>query len=353
LLVLWLLVRASRHPVGGSARTWGALGFLIGLSVWVRPDGLTLAGPALFALAFSRRGKENKWRKMLRFRVNALAVFSLGVLIAFLPYLVFNQATAGTWWPNTFFAKQAEYAVLRTLPISYRYLAQLGLPLVGAGILLAPGFVYFAWRLVRQANWGGLAGAIWFLGYLFLYAWRLPVTYQHGRYIMPAMPVFFIWGLAGLAYWAHFRSPQTARRVLSLSWVLGAGAAALVFWWLGAQGYGRDVRVIESEMVAAATWIRENTPVDAVVAAHDIGALGYFGERQLVDLAGLISPEVIPFIRDEEQLARFLDESQADYLVAFPGWYPLLTARGSPVFSTGAPFAPELGGENMVVYRWR
>jgi hypothetical protein len=353
LLVLGLLVRINYQTDGGTACMWGALGLLIGLSVWVRPDGLTLAGPALFTLALSRMGKEYEWRTLLNMRAAAFALFFLGLLAAFLPYLVFNQATAGTWWPNTFFAKQAEYAVHRTLPISYRYLAQLGQPLVGAGILLAPGFVYFVWRLVRQKNWGSLAGALWFLGYLFMYAWRLPVTYQHGRYIMPAMPVFFIWGLVGLAYLTRFRSPQPARRILSSAWAFSTAAAALVFWWLGAQGYARDVQVIESEMVAAATWIRENTPEDAIVAAHDIGALGYFGERQLVDLAGLISPEVIPFIRDEDLLAIYLDESQVDYLVTFPGWYPVLVARAAPVFSTDAPFAPDLGGENMVVYRWR
>ena len=40
--------------------------------------------------------------------------------------------------------------------------------------------------------------------------------------------------------------------------------------------------------------------VNAIVAAHDIGALGYLDDHQLVDLAGLITPEVIPFMLDEE-----------------------------------------------------
>jgi hypothetical protein len=41
-----------------------------------------------------------------------------------------------------------------------------------------------------------------------------------------------------------------------------------------------------------------------------------------------------------------------DYLVTFPDWYPLLTSDLSPVFTTGAPYAPALGETNMAVYRW-
>jgi hypothetical protein len=113
-----------------------------------------------------------------------------------------------------------------------------------------------------------------------------------------------------------------------------------------------DVAVIESEMVAAAHWVAENTEPGSLIGAHDIGALGYFGDRELVDLAGLVSPEVIPFIRDESRLGNYLDEQAADYLVTFPGWYPDLVARSTLVYQTNKQYSPEMGGENMAVYRW-
>ncbi|MFT5232429.1 MAG: hypothetical protein ACI9UQ_000451, partial [Candidatus Krumholzibacteriia bacterium] len=40
-------------------------------------------------------------------------------------------------------------------------------------------------------------------------------------------------------------------------------------------------------------WLAENTPEDAVIAALDIGALGYASDRQVLDLMGLVSPEVL------------------------------------------------------------
>ena len=72
-----------------------------------------------------------------------------------------------------------------------------------------------------------------------------------------------------------------------------------------------------------------------------------------MDLAGLVSPEVLPFMRDQTRLAAFLDERHVRYLVAFPNLYPDLAKQSVPVFSSKGAFAPALGGENMAVYCWR
>ena len=51
------------------------------------------------------------------------------------------------------------------------------------------------------------------------------------------------------------------------------------------------------------------------------------GIKDVADLAGLISPEVIPFIRDEARLFNWLQTQGAHYLVTFPGWYPQLVTK--------------------------
>jgi ABC-type Zn2+ transport system substrate-binding protein/surface adhesin len=106
-------------------------------------------------------------------------------------------------------------------------------------------------------------------------------------------------------------------------------------------------------MVITAKWAAENISPDAIIAAHDLGALGYFDNHQLIDLAGLISPEVIPFIRDEAQIANFLDESNANYLIAFPDFYPQLTASAEIVFVSGSQTTLAMGEKNMAVYLWK
>jgi hypothetical protein len=121
---------------------------------------------------------------------------------------------------------------------------------------------------------------------------------------------------------------------------------------LGAWSYAQDVALIETEMVATAKWVDAKLPPDALVAAHDIGALGFFDHHGIIDLAGLVSPDVIPFLRDQSRIADYLNQRGADYFIAFPSLYPELTARSQEVFSTNGAIAPMLGGENLSVYRW-
>lgn len=318
------------------------VGLLIGLLVWVRPDGLTLLGPALWGTLF----RPAAWRDRLRSILSL--VFGFAFLFSF--YLLFNLQIAGAIWPNTFYAKQAEYAVYRQLPLLTRLGQQFFQPMIGAGLFLVPGVLWGLVQVVRSRWWSWLAMPLWVIGFLTVYALRLPVTYQHGRYAMPVLPLFSLLGFFGWAWLAgYLRKIAWRWRMTAL---LTFWALTLAFWGRGALAYAQDVAVIESEMVKTAQWVAENLPPDAVVAAHDIGALGYFTTCHLIDLAGLVSPEVIPFLRDEQALAKFLYQRKVEYLITFPDWYPTLTASLQPIYVTGSPYAPMFGEMNMAVYRW-
>jgi hypothetical protein len=321
------------------------LGGLVGLSVLARPDGLTLLPFALGYTVF-------QWPYRLRHTLECLAGFA----ITFIPYLSFNQLLGGSLWPNTFYAKQAEYAVMRATPLLAR-LGQVGtLPFVGAQALLLPGIIASIWLAGRsgQRQWRLLLPLGWAISFIFAYTLRLPVTYQHGRYLIPLIPVMIVLGVGGMDQILHLAASKRIPRIISRAWLVAVGLLAIIFWFIGAGAYARDVQIIETEMVTTARWINQHTPPTALIAAHDIGALGYFGQRKILDMAGLVSPEVIPFIRDEARLQAWLTTSGADYLVTFPKWYPALTQplEAFEVFRTHAPFSPAAGGENMVVYEW-
>jgi hypothetical protein len=323
-----------------------SMGVVIGVGVWVRPEALLLTLPVVWVLVIEERTRP---RRLL----GKLAGLLVGMGALIIPYLWFNQAISGEWWPTTFYAKQAEYALHRQAPLLSRILEQIGAPLIGALALLLPGLVIGAVNALRRREWVKLAPHIWASAHLGAYAWRLPLTYQHARYAIPVIPVMMVLGVQGLLGWIRLRAAEPTRRVLSRAWLISIVIVAGGFWLLGARAYGQDVAIIESEMVASAHWISDNTEMDAIVAAHDIGALGYFGDREVLDLAGLVDAEVIPFLRDEEALAEWLDSRQADYLMTFPGWYPQLTSEADQVFSTDAPFSPAAGMENMAVFSWR
>jgi len=339
-----LLVSATLLLLMTNRRRRLTLGVLTGLSTWVRPDGLTLLGPVLAAILLA----ETEPRERLR----AAAYYLIGFGALFGPYLLFNLAIAGTPMPNTFYAKQAEYAAWQARPV-WEKLGQMVLQLLaGPSVVLLPGLYVWTRQMLRRRNWPALAVLTWCVGYLGLYVSRLPV-YQHGRYLMPAMPVLFLFGLFGLI---AFVSAQNAGRFhwfLTRFWQASAAALTVLFIGLGARAYARDVALIESEMVVTARWVAAQLPADAVIAAHDIGALGYFDDHDIIDLAGLVSPEVIPFIRDERRLSEYLTESGADYLIAFPDFYPLLVQSAEPVFISRGRIAPALDQENMTVYRWK
>lgn len=322
------------------------IGALIGASMWIRPEAALLFGAAVWRIAFTPpRAIAPLLRRTILLGVGAAAPISL--------YLGFHLALTGQIWPTTFFAKSAEYAAETAAPFAMRWIEQAAPPLIVTGFLLLPGLVISVVRLVGARAWGRLAPWAWILLHWTMYAIRLPVNYQHGRYAMPTIPVLLLLGVEGLFALGWATQEDRPRRILGRAWIGAVVAGTAVFWWIGGKAYAHDVAIIETEMGAAARWIATHTEPDSLVAAHDIGALGYFGGREILDLAGLVSPEVIPILRDETRLAGYLDHRGADYLMTFPSLYPRLTARADPVFNTHGSFSPEAGGENMAVYRWR
>ena len=107
-LLFALLVTAVLVLVISGSQRYFSLGLLIGLSVWVRPDGVTLLGPAVLGLLLV----QPLWQK----RLQALVSLGVGFGSLFALYLLFNLMISGSPLPNTFYAKQAEYAAYLKLP---------------------------------------------------------------------------------------------------------------------------------------------------------------------------------------------------------------------------------------------
>lgn len=339
-LALWVIDQVQTQSSGWSIGVCG------GLLILTRPEGVILIGLAVIVLL--ARSDRGGWRDAIKLTV--------ALLITVAPGLWLNWQAGGTLFPNTFYAKQSEYAVLTSsAAIWLSAIAEMMIaPLAGGLCLLLPGAI--AWvvahaRDVRQrAAWSMWLPLVWIFAHTAVYALRLPVHYQHGRYLIPIIPVLAIYGVAGAARLLDHRSGRGGR-VLGRVWVISIALIAIGYIPLGAAAYTTDVSIIDDEMVAVAHWLNVNTAPDAVIAAHDIGAIGYFARRPLLDLAGLISPEVIPFIRDEARLLSWVQARGAQYLVTFPGWYPDLVraANWERVFEGESAASPE----HLAVYAVR
>ncbi len=183
--------------------------------------------------------------------------------------------------------------------------------------------------------------ALWLVAVPVLYTARgVPVL---SRYLVPLLPVlgWYAWRLLdsmlltpavgegtrqGEAERAAERTGDMQRGGRS-ALVAGAVVAALVL----AQNLWTWQRVVRPQVASFSAglrtslvpwgrWFAEHTPVDAVIAAPDIGALGYLSQRRVVDLAGLVTPEMVPVLREmpqEDAIARFefARFSRPDYVV--------------------------------------
>lgn len=314
LLFTVVSLTVLRHTAVHSLRSRAVLGFGAGLLFLIRPEGAILG--ALAGVLQLLEGRRN-WRPILAYALAGAAIV--------VPFVLFNFWAGGRPLPATFYAKNAGYSSPADLVHLAAYLKSAAIELThGPALLLIPGLLFGLICWARRGLGAVPIPLLWALALVGAYMIWLPVTYHHGRYLMPLLPIVIIYGLSGsqllldaLKQRPRFRT--MAKAALLVVWVLG--------WGRGAQILAGNTRSINQQQVDAALWLRDNTPSSTVIGAHDIGALSYFAGRPLVDIAGLATPELIDSPRDVARVMGTLTRSGVTYLAIFPDWYPPLYQR--------------------------
>ncbi|HLW03170.1 MAG TPA: hypothetical protein VKT82_31275 [Ktedonobacterales bacterium] len=338
----------------GVSRAWHPawLGALAALLTTTRPEGIVLALLVAVYLALQSsahlKPTSQHWRAVLVY----LGVYALGLI----PLLVLNEVASGSLLPSTFYAKGVYYALgtgelTRLVGYALGVLGFVGSsPLVALGL---PGAAYALWLARRDVRCGTQWLALgWVVALIGVYAIHLPVVYQNGRYLMPILPVLLALGGAGSLRFVSRTDFRLLPGVL-LVLALALGVLSIV---RGAGIYAANVRYINGYQVETALWLRANTAPDALVATHDIGAIGYFSGRQVIDLGGLTQPEIVPLLNDQQALIAYLQRAHVDYVVMFPDWFPpprLLWAavKHHEVHRTHDPAIAAIGGADLVTYK--
>jgi hypothetical protein len=356
LALMWAALRAAQvteNSDSPSLRRGVAFGALAALATATRPEAVLLGGIiGIVVLATCLPA----WRSFLVWSIGA----ALGFAVFSAPYFALNYQLTGGLLPNTAAAKQAAMQPALILYSFPERLWQMLYPLIAGGqLLLAPGMGVVLGLAVlnirRERVWVFyLVPFVWAVALIALYAARLPAGVQHGRYVMPVLPGLLVIGVLGTFWLLKQGRATVVGRVLTRVLALTAGLLLVYFALLaGPAAYRNDVRIIEEEQVASALWIRDNLPPDQLLAVHDIGAVGYFAPRALVDVAGLVTPEVVPIILDVEAMWALLRQYNARYLMAFPDQIPGDNPgdpRLCPVYRSNGTASPAAGGPTMVVY---
>jgi hypothetical protein len=230
-----------------------------------------------------------------------------------------------TLLPNTAAAKQAEASFLLAQGFIANFMAMITPLTAGGQFLLIPGTIVTAIFLLQKARTDRrvilfFLPIVWALGHIILFAALLPAPYQHGRYVIPALAGFLVFSTGGLVNLVATRWRSVWGRVLTRSLALTAVGLFIWFWGNGAAVFGVDVRLIQSDMIKASVWVKTNIPSDQLMAVHDIGAVGYFAPHPMIDIAGLITPDIIPAIRqyaagDRDAFKPYLRDHEAVYLM--------------------------------------
>ena len=325
---------------------------LFGVAALSRPEGYLLFGLAMLDYVwYLLRHPDSNWIKNLR-RLPWLPVLVFVLLVA--PYLIFSWRTSGHLLPNTYHAK----AVVTWLP-DRDFLSLTARYLILDNPLLLPFLILGSLSMLKKAP----LLSVWSAGLPLAYAFMHASLYQHGRYLMPLIPCNAILSMAGLwtastlAQRRHWRWPGTQKQLVALVCLLAMLGTA---WRLPvmANQYTRNVDDINHMHVALGRWVTENTPDQAVLALNDIGAITYISERPVIDLAGLVTPEMIPLLQSGdpqgEDILAFLEQQQVEYVIIFPNWFPMLAQRTdvlTPVHQVTLEQNSIAGGETMVVYQ--
>lgn len=186
---------------------------------------------------------------------------------------------------------------------------------------------------------------LWCAALVLGYAGRVTELLAHGRYLMPILPELLALGAGGAAWLLV----DQRRRALAVAGALVFVGACVVSLGRGAQIYAQNVHFINGIQVNTAIWLRAHTPPGSLVATHDIGAIGYFGGRPVLDMAGLADPAVVPYLGDQRALEHYLAGRHAAYVAMFTDWFPPPATLARDL--SGRVVYRSRGDADFVVYR--
>lgn len=298
------------------------------------------------------------------------------------PVFIYNVRVTGYPLPTSFYSKlqwmsvSGAAATQRTSALLYVLAAAPAKELwdvlkvwTANNALLLPGFAAGLLWLVREAVASrGRRGSLLIPAVLVVQpaVWALvagyrPPGFQSQRYLANLNPLYLVLGVVG-GWWVTERLAVLRRPA-----VRGALAAAVLVLSLlrqpaGALTYATNVKNITEMQVATAQWLRDHTAPGSLLAVNDVGAIGVISDRRVLDLQGLVTPEILSRRDLEHRMAgtapeavfEFIAERQPDYLVIFPNWYPELDARRdlfTPVFEVHIQNNITCGSDLMRVYR--
>lgn len=315
-MVIAVLLSFLRAPE--SAARSLLFGLLLFMAFLARPEALLLAPLALVS-ALAGRGENGRFK--VRFAWLALFIPLLAA------WFIVIRSHTGTFFPLTAGAKQGQISLsaglLRRAAVPVKILgATVAVPAAGLVLLIARGL----WKdrdLLRIEPGDRRPGVVLTL----LWIAALPAVYLLldfqilSRYMLPVSPAVIALGTVGIERLSRSRAGAVrGGRGIVLSAACLSIIVNLLFYTKVVVGPTRDFSLgLKTVIVEMGKYLESHSGEDAVIAAPDIGAVGYYSKRRILDLGGLVTPE-INRMRADIDVERIIAEGLyldlgADYLL--------------------------------------
>lgn len=329
---------------------------MLGLIMWTRPDGVAFIGAViadyLLIKLFTRNEINLNFFSPAEMKKILLIFAGLTGL-----YFIMNYSLSGSILPNTYDAKLTYYSPEFRSRSDFLKFEVWDYFTKGSYYILMIGFLFsllkFFFDLYKKTYNPNTVYILFILFLVFIYWLKLPYAHRFGRYMMPVIPFFVLVSTIGFRDLARFINKYTSNVLFAKSvFYILIG----ITFFMGVKDYDENrelyvsnTKYIYERQVEAAKWIKEYTKENDVIATHDVGAIGYYSNRKIIDVAGLITPELIKKINDADYvnyMTDFLNKNGVTYLAFLKEWYRVINQK--PLFTTVYRLAPEV----MEVYKY-
>ena len=311
--------------------------FLIGLSFYfyMRRDFNLL--PLVLALAWLTRADAFLLIAALfldyLIRRKKLPLRMIALTFAFiLPWCIFATFHFGSPIPNSIWAKKALYQDVLQTPkatILWEFLilkTKIGWLILGSALL----GIYATLRKNKDLSFI----IIWTLLYACFYLFA--GTRMHSWYYVPFYLGYLMLAARGSVFVYESLNSFAARlweRKKQISLFRGIRFAFLllvvfVCLFVYRSQMKRTIELVRSEQTVLdrihkriGLWLKENSDVGDTVCAEDIGYMGYFSRRYILDQDGLVSPQAVPFNKEKDRLGLIQKYLPRFVVVGFYGPY--------------------------------
>lgn len=315
-------------------------GVFSGLSLWARPEGLILISVLIFDLTVQKIFFKTEFADKF-FKEKKTFQFILPIAFLLIAYFTFNYTLSGDFFPNTYKAKLAYYFGSDRTNFLKRdvldYFSSKEFILIWIAFIL--NLIFIIRDITKKQYNKSFLYLTFIIAFVLIYYFKLPFTHRFGRYLMPIIPFYLFIAFDGfqrLLIYLQTKSKSDQSKSLNVIYLAFAGFTLVLslnqisknaeeIAFTGKYHYDRHIKIAE--------WIKQNTRPDEIIATHDIGAIAFYSDRKIVDMVGLVNPEVISHLNDKnltDFLKNYFVKNKVSYFVTMRNWFEAVNQK--PVF---------------------